>query len=133
MSLTTSPSPARFVLVLFAVALSACASTSPTGSQLAGSQLDARLLGVWTDEGGATHTIAPGADGYAVGVVDSDGEVFDVTSVEYDGGVLTWVYDVPSTGYTVTHRTTSIGPDRIEVRWENQEGATGTDTLTRVE
>ena len=122
------PAPSRLVLLLLAGVLSACASTGPQGPAL-----DERLLGVWTDEGGATVTISAGADGYEVGVVDSDGEAFEVTSVVYADGVLTWVYDVPSTGYTVTHRTTTIAPDRIGLAWENQAGASGTDSLARVE
>ncbi|PAP78087.1 hypothetical protein BSZ37_17415 [Rubrivirga marina] len=87
MPLASVPAPTsiQFLLVvLAAVVLPACASSGPTGADL-----DERLLGVWVDEGGATHTISPGADGYAVGVVDSDGEVFDVTSVGYDGAALT--------------------------------------------
>lgn len=123
------PTPLRSALLLLvAVVLPACASTAP-----AAPDLDERLLGVWTDEGGATHTISAGDDGYEVDVVDSDGEVFEVTSVVYGDGALTWVYDVPSSGYTVTHVTTAVTADRLDVRWENQEGASGTDTLTRVE
>lgn len=122
-----APLRALPILVLLA-ALSACASTAP-----AGPDLDERLLGVWVDEGGAVTTIAAGADGYEIGVVDTDGEVFDITATTYADGVLTWVYDVPSTGYTVTHTTTDITADRVGLAWENQTGASGTDTLTRRE
>ena len=52
------------------------------------------------------------ADGYVVGVVDSDGGVFDVVAVSYADGVLTWTYDEPSTGYTVTYVTTGISQDQ---------------------
>jgi len=123
-----SLSLARLVLTLLAVSLlPACASSGPSGPDL-----DARLLGVWADEGGARVTISPGDGGYAVGVVDSDGEVFDVVSVTWDGATLVWVYDVPSTGYRVRHETTAITQGRLDVRWEN-EFDSGTDTLTRVE
>lgn len=128
MSLPVS-TPVRFVLFLLAVVLlPACASSGP-----AAPDLDPRLIGVWADLDGATHTITAGDDGYEVGVVDSDGEVFDVVSVIYADSALTWTYDVPSTAYTVTYVTTSITADEITARWENQTGASGDEVLTRVE
>ena len=128
MSLAAS-TPVRVVFFLLAVALlPACASSGP-----AAPDLDPRLLGVWADLDGATHTISLVDEGYAVGVVDSDGEVFDVVSVTYADSTLTWTYDVPSTGYTVTYVTTSIRQDEITARWENQTGASGDEVLTRQE
>lgn len=128
MSPTSRRSPAPLAVLLLAAVLSACAAAGP-----AAPALDARLFGVWTDEGGATTTIGPGPDGYTIGVVDYDDEVFEMVSTTYADGVLTWTYDVPSTGYRVTHRTTSVAADRVELAWENSAGGSGTDTLTRVE
>ena len=128
MSPTSRRTPAPFALLLLAAVLSACASSGPVAPDL-----DERLFGVWTDEGGAVTTIAPGADGYAIGVVDTDDEVFDVVSTTFADGVLTWTYHVPSTGYRVTHRTTAIAQDLVELAWDNSAGGSGTDTLTRVE
>ena len=126
MSLSAS-TPVRFVFFLLAVAvLPACASSGP-----AAPDLDPRLIGVWADRDGAIHTISLADDGYEVGVVDSDGEVFDVVAVTYANDALSWTYDVPSTGYTVTYVTTSITADEITARWENQTGASGDEVLTR--
>ena len=128
MSLSAS-TPVRFVFFLLAVAvLPACASSGP-----AAPDLDPRLIGVWADRDGAIHTISLADDGYEVGVVDSDGEVFDVVAVTYANDALSWTYDVPSTGYTVTYVTTSITADEITARWENQTGASGDEVLTRQE
>ena len=128
MSLSAS-TPVRFVFFLLAVAvLPACASSGP-----AAPDLDPRLIGVWADRDGAIHTISLADDGYEVGVVDSDGEVFDVVAVTYANDALSWTYDVPSTGYTVTYVTTSIRQDEITARWENQTGASGDEVLTRQE
>ena len=126
MSLSAA-TPVRVVFFLLAVAvLPACASSGP-----AAPDLDPRLIGVWADRDGAIHTISLADDGYEVGVVDSDGEVFDVVAVTYANDALSWTYDVPSTGYTVTYVTTSITADEITARWENQTGASGDEVLTR--
>ena len=114
------------LLLLVALVLPACASSGP-----AVPTLDERLVGVWIDLDDVTHTISAGADGYEVEVVDADQEVFNVVTVTYEEGVLSWTYNVPSTGYTVTYRTTSIGEDEISARWNNQTGASGDETLVR--
>ena len=88
MSLAAS-TPVRVVFFLLAVALlPACASSGP-----AAPDLDPRLLGVWADLDGATHTISLVDEGYAVGVVDSDGNTIPVArrtlGVRPSGGIVT--------------------------------------------
>lgn len=124
-----SRTAARSALLLGVVLLvSGCA-----GPRSATADLDERLLGVWATEGGARYTITAEEGEYALGIVDYDDEVFEVRSVTWDDGVLAWTYHVPSTGYDVSEETTSISEDRLDLQWENQTGATGTDVLTRVE
>lgn len=115
-------------LAVLLVVLAGCA-----GSQPAESPLDARVLGEWESNGGTRYTFTDAGDTYGLSVIDDDGEVFEVVSVTWADGALGWSYDVPSTGYTVRESVVDVSESRIEVEWENQTGASGTDTLTRTE
>ena len=115
-------------LAVLLVVLAGCA-----GSQPAESPLDARVLGEWESNGGTRYTFTDAGDTHGLSILDDDGEVFDVVSVTWADGALGWSYDVPSTGYTVRESVVDVSEGRIEVEWENQTGASGTDTLTRTE
>lgn len=119
----------RLLSVLIASSfIAGCASSGPHASDL-----DERLLGVWQIDGGATYTITAPDGQYALSIVDFDDEVFEVESVSWAEGVLSWSYLVPSSGTRVSEVTTRISADQVEVSWENSAGNTGTDLLNRVD
>ena len=125
----STPSSRWTALALVAVLfVSGCSGSGSTASTL-----DQRLLGVWATESGARYTLTANDDTYALDIVDYDDEVFEIVTVTWTDGVLAWTYEVPSTGYRVSEETIRIDADSFDVRWENQTGASGTETLTRVE
>ncbi|MEO0556863.1 MAG: hypothetical protein AAF170_01635 [Bacteroidota bacterium] len=131
MRLSRLPFGAQSALALSVLTLclaSGCGTSAP-----AAVDINPQLVGVWIIEGGATYTITAAGDTYELSVVDSDGEVFEVTSLTWDGSVLAWTYFVPSSGANVREETTHIGENRIDVGWVNSEGDIGTDILNRVQ
>jgi hypothetical protein len=102
-----------------------------SGAGTAASNLDERLLGEWVAEGGARYTITAERGAYRIGIVDTDGEVFEVREVTWTDGVLAWTYFVPSTSYTVSERTVRISAESLDVAWQNQTGASGQETFAR--
>ncbi|GAB5535764.1 MAG: hypothetical protein Rubg2KO_20130 [Rubricoccaceae bacterium] len=114
-----------------------------TTAQSVASNVDARLLGEWLIDDGATYTLTANtgtaSDGTTteskvkLAIVDYDGEVFEVRSLTWNEGVLAWTYFVPSSNTTVSEQTVRIHENRLEVQWENSTGATGIDILNRVE
>jgi len=91
------------------------------------------LAGVWLDDSTGTRmTIARDGTGYTVtSAVDDDGEVFPVSNVRWDGSVLRWTYDVPSTDYRINWTTVDLRGDRLDTRWDGTAGS-GTEVLRRV-
>lgn len=112
--------------LLFVCVLAACAPKHPVGL---GS--DSSVVGEWnTEEGGvATFTIVDGHPALA-GIVDADGEVYEVRSSTYGSDGFRWVYHVPSTGYTVSEVVTSIDAHALCTTWDNEHAA-GTSCYTR--
>jgi hypothetical protein len=100
---------------------------------------DNAYLGTWTDgcqDGGAQISFAnPGSGAQVVGIIDGDGEIFEVRSSGFQGGAMTWEYLVPSTGYVVTSVVTSVSGNEIAYEWSNVapdgERNAGTDVLCR--
>ena len=105
---------------------SGCATSQP-----AASDIDPRLLGSWKTDMGATYTISAPNGSYDLWVVDYDGEVFEVQSVEWTDGVLSWTYFVPSSGHSVSEETVTFTQDRIDLRWTNTADESGLDVLLR--
>ncbi|MCB9744279.1 MAG: hypothetical protein H6740_16900 [Alphaproteobacteria bacterium] len=87
-------------------------------------------VGDWT-QGGAVTTIAQdGRRLEVVSIVDSDGETFEVRGTSYEGGVLSWDYHVPSTGYDVHIEVTSLEGDLLCASWRNAH-STGDECYDR--
>ena len=87
-----------------------------------------RLEGVWVDtETRCTHTIVRTDTGFAVtGINDEDESAEEgrnkILSSEWKDGVLSWIYFVQQTGYTVTFRAVKCDGDKLEAEWKNDDG-----------
>ena len=94
---------------------------------------DRALLGTWQDEGGALTTIAPSAGAAAVtGILDTDGERFEVLQSGWSGGHYGWSYRVPSTGYVVEITIQTLDGDRATTTWSNSDQKSGSEELVRI-
>ena len=93
----------------------------------------AALAGDWTDEGGTKVAIKDkGGSPMVVKIVDSDGEVFPVTSQGWTNGKFGWTYNVPSTGYNVSIVVESMmGADVVQTSWTNDHGMSGMEKMFR--
>lgn len=100
------------------------------------------LAGVWLDsETNDLHAIERNGDGFRVSSVIeqcAEGAVpekMEMKSSEWENGVLSWSYFVPSTGYSVFFKTVSLDGDNLETEWVNRDSAgvtrSGKETLTR--
>jgi hypothetical protein len=88
------------------------------------------LVGNWVDT--ETQSITSiSKKGVATSVVDGDGEVYEVKASVRDGDRITYVYFVPSTGYTVTIEATPMRDGRLDVTWSNDRGASGREVWER--
>jgi hypothetical protein len=92
------------------------------------------LAGKWQDPDTTTvHTIAwQGGKYVVVSANNPDNGSYQVTSQDWSGGVLTWTYYVPSSGYSVSFETVSVSGDSLYTNWSNDQGASGIETLQRV-
>ena len=86
------------------------------------------LVGTWKDEGDATYIIDPGPTMRSV--VDYEGESFEIQSQGWIPGAYTWTYLVPSTGYVVTMKISSVEGDVASSTWSNANDS-GSETLMR--
>ena len=87
------------------------------------------LAGPWLDSStNALTTISP--KGVVTSIVDGDGEKFEIRSSVREGDAVTWVYYVPSTGYTVTIEARPLG-DGVAITWFNDKGGSGQEVWTR--
>jgi hypothetical protein len=110
------------------ILLSACAKPGTPGSDTAKSSMSQpessakTITGVWRD----TETqdlikveLKNGAPTVVSIVSDDDGEVQKLISSKWEKGVLSWTYDVPSTGYRVNFQTTSIAQNLLQTTWQS--------------
>ncbi len=108
------------------VLLSACSSGTPT---------PATMAGFWMDNDNNVTTIAQSGDGYAATMVydlEQSHSQNALISSEFSGGVLTWKYCPPAKP-CLTMQTVSFNGDTLDVSWTNDNGESGTMSLTRTE
>jgi len=55
----------------------------------------------------------------------------EVVSSDWSNGVLTWTYCVPD-GACVTTQTVSVSGDNLYTTWSNDQGYSGSTTMTRM-
>ena len=92
------------------------------------------LAGIWLNPVTHSRTTIIWSDGQfeVIGVIDTDdGEVFPVTSSDWNGTRIRWSYYVPSTDYNVTFTMTSLAGDNLNCDWFNDHDASGTRTMER--
>lgn len=92
------------------------------------------MIGSWLDPdtNGDVTTIFGLEGGLAVDtVVNPDSGSFEITDQNWDGAVLSWTYCVPS-GPCVTTQTVSVDGDNLYTNWTNDQGYSGSTTMTRV-
>jgi len=117
----------RLVIVFMIISLLAgCALTSKYG------KLAKSIEGTWQEIGGATYTIElQKRTPVMTAITDSDGENFEIRESNWQDGVLSWIYFVPSTSYIVYMQTTSITATKINCTWFN-DYSDGTEILYKV-
>ena len=92
------------------------------------------LVGKWLDPdtSGTYHVITWQNNEYVVTTtMNPNRGGNEVTSSTWADSVLTWVYCVPD-GACVTTKTVSVNGDNLDTTWSNDQGQTGTTTLTRM-
>jgi hypothetical protein len=83
------------------------------------------LAGVWRSrETGSAASIEAADVGFVVtGVVDDDGEVFDVLASTWEAPTLGWSMLVPSTGYEVNYACVHDAlADLLRCKWHGTAG-----------
>jgi hypothetical protein len=125
-------SSALFAPLLVPVLLTACGGSKVAPTGLSQASFASMLEGTWSDEGDARYTFERrGSVAVATAVVDSDGEAFTVTDAgTYGPDGFAWTYEVPSTGYVVTHTITALSNAEFTARWANQAD-TGTSVFSK--
>jgi hypothetical protein len=114
----------------FVVIACSCSALNPLGNKepmpgLAGKWLD-------PDTTGTYHVIAWQNNEYVVTqTLNPDRPGNEVTSSTWANGVLTWTYCVPNAA-CVTTKTVSLSGDNLDTTWENDQGQSGTTTMTRM-
>ena len=128
----------KFWLVLIGsilgMAVIACSCNSLIPSSTGKGEAIPGLAGKWLDPDttGTYHIIAWQNNQYVVTETTNPNRgKNEVTSSTWAGGVLTWTYCVPD-GACVTTKTVSVSGDNLETTWENDQGLTGSTTLTRM-
>ena len=92
------------------------------------------LAGKWLDPdtSGTYHVIAWQNNQYVVtATMNPNRGANEVTSSTWANGVLTWIYCVPN-GACVTTATVSVNGDNLDTTWTNDQGDSGTTTMTRM-
>jgi hypothetical protein len=113
------------------VLVSSCATTKQIEDEY--SSVAQLLPGTWKETGGTTCQIEMIKNvPKVVSIIDTDYESFVVKESNWENGILSWTYYVPSTEYTVHVETTSISKDTINYNWKNAYDE-GTDTLSKVD
>lgn len=120
--------PMLSLLLLAVIFLSATACTSKKSSQGA-------MAGYWMDNAGNSTTIQY-QDGQYVAVTNyymlGARSQNTLISSSYANDVLTWKY-CPPTKPCITLQTVELKGDTLDVTWKNDNGETGTMTLTRTD
>jgi hypothetical protein len=57
---------------------------------------------------------------------------YDITSQSWTGSSLTWTYYNYKDKVSITYATTSLSGDSLNTNWSNDQGQSGTATLSRV-
>jgi hypothetical protein len=131
-----------FVLIgaVLAMAVIACSCGSllptPTSAPPSGSSQEAipGLAGKWLDPDttGTYHVIVWQNGKYVVTqTMNPSRGGNEVTSSDWSNGVLTWTYCVPN-GACVTTVTVAVHGDNLDTTWSNDQGYSGTTTMTRM-
>jgi hypothetical protein len=91
------------------------------------------LAGSWEDpETSDVHTIIWQNNTYVVtSTTAPDGTDYPVVDQSFSNNVLTWTYAVPDRA-TVTFVVESVSGDSLYTTWSNDQGNSGTETLSRV-
>jgi hypothetical protein len=123
-----------FVLAMLVIACS-CSSLIPTSSpQTSNQETMPGLAGTWKDPVSSdTFVIAWQSGQYVVTSATWQGTSYSITSQSWTGSSLTWSYYDADLSKTVTYSTTSLNGDNLDVNWSYDTGASGTETLTRVQ
>lgn len=115
--------PTTPVVVIAAPQPAVVASAEPaaTATAKASRPIPRGLLGIWEDmETHSHHTfVEQNGEVTVTAVEDTDGETYEVRTVEWKDGVLKWSYYVPSTGYLVRLKTTRLEGDTLWCEWAN--------------
>lgn len=120
-----------FVLAMVVIACS-CSSLIPAG--IISPSNNEAMVGKWQDtETTFIYTISSSGGSYQVtSVLDNNGASVPVASQSWDGSKLTWSVTDPANSYTLTYITQSVSGDSLNVKWQDSDGKSGTDTLKRV-
>jgi hypothetical protein len=92
------------------------------------------MIGSWLDPdtNGDVTTIFGLEGGLAVdSVINPDDGSYELTDQKWDGAVLSWTYCVTN-GPCVSVETTGVDGDALYTNWSNDNGDSGSTTLTRV-
>jgi len=92
------------------------------------------LAGVWYNP--STHSLATiiweDNEFKVIFMIDTDdGDVYPVTSSDWNGTRIHWSYYVPDTTYNVTFTMTSLVGDILNTEWFNDHSASGTRAWER--
>jgi hypothetical protein len=127
-----------FVLAMLVIACS-CSSLIPTATTqppiLPPSNQEAMpgLAGTWQDpETTDTFVIAWQNGVYEVVSATWKSTSYTITSQSWNGSSFTWSYYDTDLSLTVTYTVTSLSGDSLYVDWSYSDGASGTETLSRV-
>jgi hypothetical protein len=124
-----------FVLAMVIIACS-CSSLIPTATtqpSSGGQETMPGLTGKWQDPETTDTFVIAWQDGkYLVNSVTWETTTYSITSQSWNGSALTWSYYDTDLSLTVTYTTTSLSGDSLNVNWSYSDGASGTETLSRV-
>ena len=91
------------------------------------------LAGDWLDsDTQVVHAIEWQKDKYVViSAIDATEGSYPITDQSWLNNTLTWTYNRPSTGTSVTFETISVSGDSLNTNWSNSLKKSGTQTLQR--
>ncbi len=120
-------------LLAFVLIACSCTSLLPKSLGVKGEAIPG-LAGQWLDPDttGTYHVIKWQDNQYVVTeTINPDRGSNEVTNSSWDGKTLTWTYCVPD-GACVTTETVSVSGNNLETNWSNDQGYSGSTTLTRM-
>jgi|GEM_PF-1511184 len=107
---------------------------SGSGAGSTGTPITVDIAGHWVADGNNTDFyIEKHGDRYDImsAIDQDDNEHFVILSQSWSNGVLTWEYYVPSTGYTVSNRSTGVSGNVMNYDWSNDHGNSGSGVMRR--